>query len=195
MATQSHHGQRGVSLIEVLVTTVVFSIGLLGVAGLNAVSQRASIESVQRSIASQLGYALLEDIRTNSDAVADYLAAGDLGQGSRGAEPAPTCTNTAAPCTAQQLAQHGLWEWEQELDGALERAGNTATGGLVMPTACIDGPVGGGPGIYSVTVVWRGGSELTDQGLNNCGVGSGLYGVANNLRRMVVIQSFIDPAF
>jgi len=186
--------QRGLSLIEVLVTTIVFSVGLLGVTGLNAVSQRASFEAVQRSTASQLGYALLEDIRGNSDALATYLAAGDLGRGSIGAEPAPACDDPAAPCTAQQFAVHGLWEWEQALDGALETAAGVATGGLLAPTACITGPVGGGgPGIYNVTIVWRGGSELADAALNNCGAGTGLYGAGNDLRRMVVLQSYVDP--
>jgi type IV pilus assembly protein PilV len=185
--------ETGVSLVEVLVTTVVFSVGLLGVTGLNAVSQRASFESVQRSIASELAYGLLEEMRANSDGILDYLAAADLGQGSRGAEPAPACDDPAAPCSAQQLAAHTLWAWEQSLDGALESLDGASTGGLVMPTACIVGPVGGGPGIYTVTIAWRGGAELTDPGNNNCGAGSGLYGANNELRRMVVIQSYIDP--
>lgn len=187
-------GQSGLSLVEVLVTTVVFSVGLLGVTGLNAVSQRASFEAVQRSMASELAYALLEDIRGNSDALLVYLAAGDLGRGSRGAEPAPTCEDPAAPCTAQEFALHGLWEWEQALDGALETNAGVATGGLLAPTACIAGPVAGGAGVYSVSIVWRGTSELTDAALNNCGVGTGLYGAGNTFRRMVVIQSYIDPA-
>jgi len=185
--------EQGLSLIEVLVTTVVFSVGILGVTGLNAVSQRASFEAVQRSIASELAYGLLEEIRANSDAMIDFLAAGDLGQGSRGPEPVPSCETAALPCTAQELAIHTLWAWEQSLDGALESLNGTATGGLVTPTACIVGPVGGGPGIYSVTISWRGSAELTDPGINNCGAGTGLYGANNALRRMVVIQSYIDP--
>lgn len=193
-ASHLRRGQSGLSLIEVLVTTVVFSIGLLGVTGLNAVSQRASLEAVQRSVASELAYALLEDMRGNSVALPNYVAAGDLGRGSRGAEPAPTCDDPVAPCTAQELAIHGLWEWEQSLDGALETAAGVATGGLLEPTACIVGPVAGGPGVYSVSIVWRGTSELTDAALNNCGAGTGLYGAGNTFRRMVVIQSYIDPA-
>ena len=185
--------ESGLSLVEVLVTTVVFSIGLLGVTGLNAVSQRASFESVQRSIAAELAYGLLEDMRSNSEAVVDYLAAGDLGQGSRGAEPIPRCNDPAVPCSAQQLAAHSIWAWEQSLDGAFESLNGAATGGLVMPTACIVGPVAGGPGMYTVTIAWRGNAELADPGLNNCGAGSGLYGAGNELRRMVAIQSYIDP--
>ena len=190
---RSPRDEHGLSLIEVLVTTVVFSVGVLGVTGLNAISQRASFEAVQRSIASELAYGLLEEIRANADATIDFLAAGDLGQGSRGPEPAPNCDTTALPCTAQELAIHTLWAWEQSLDGAPESLNGNATGGLVTPTACIVGPVGGGAGTYSITIAWRGSAELTDPGINNCGAGTGLYGAGNALRRMVVIQSYIDP--
>ena len=98
--------QHGFSLIEVLVTTVVFSFGVLGITSLNGVSKRSSFESVQRSSASQLSFALLEELRSNPGALAVYLAAGDLGRGSQGSEPAPTCDDPALPCTATELASH-----------------------------------------------------------------------------------------
>jgi type IV pilus assembly protein PilV len=62
-------GCEGFSLVEVLVTTVVFAIGMLGVAGLSAFSKRASFESVQRATAAQVAYGLLEDMRANTDAL------------------------------------------------------------------------------------------------------------------------------
>jgi type IV pilus assembly protein PilV len=185
--------QRGFSLIEVLVTTVVFSIGVLGVSGLNAFSQRASFESVQRSTAAELGFSLMEEMRYNTAALNDYLAAGDLGGGSVGAEPAPGCDDPLVPCTATQLALHGLWAWEQQLDGGKEVLAGAGSGGLVSPTVCIAGPAGGLAGNYTVTLVWRGISELTDPAVNACGAGSGMYGATNGFRRMVVVQSFISP--
>lgn len=183
--------QAGFSLIEILVTTVVFSIGILGVAGLNAVSKRASFESVQRSTASELAFTLLENMRSNSAALDVYLAAGTLGGGSLGTEPAPVCDAPSA-CTAAEFATHSLWEWEQALDGAMEEADGTNTGGLLSPSACITGP--GGAGDYTVTVAWRGTAELTDTGINACGAGSGLYGADDTFRRLVEIQSYIDPS-
>jgi type IV pilus assembly protein PilV len=195
--TEIHNGPQregGFSLIEVLVSTVVFSIGVLGVAGLGAVSKRATFESVQRGQASELAYALLEEMRANKAGIAVYLAAGTLGHGSLGAEPAPDCDAAGALCTAAQFAAHSLWAWERMLDTGLESSGGANTGGLVEPSACIGGPAGGGAGDYVVAVVWRGGTELTDSGLTACGAGSGLYGAGDNMRRMVVVQSFIDPA-
>lgn len=185
--------QAGFSLLEVLVASIVFSIGVLGISSLNAVSKRSSLESVQRSMASQLSYALLEAMHANSQALGVFLAAGDLGGGSLGAEPALTCDDADAPCTPVQIAAHSLWDWEQSLDGSRETRGGEAVGGLVSPTACINGPAAAGVGFYTVTIAWRSGTEMLGNVANNCGAGSGLYGAGDEFRRTVVLQSFIDP--
>ena len=185
--------QSGFSLIEVLVSVVVFSIGMLGVAGLNAFSKRATFESVQRAQASELGYALLEMLRANKAGLQTYLAAGTLGRGSRGSEPAPHCDTVGATCTATQLATHDLWAWERMLDTGLESAGGNSTGGLVQASACITGPPPATAGDVTVVVVWRGVTDLTDSGLSPCGAGIGLYGPGDDMRRMVINQSYIDP--
>jgi type IV pilus assembly protein PilV len=185
--------QAGFSLLEVLITTVVFSIGMLGVAGLTAVSKQAGYESTQRSTASELAFTLLEEMRHNAPGLPDYVAAGDLGGGTRGSEPMPACNDPAAPCSGAQLAAHSLWHWERMLDGGQESVGNAGSGGLLSPTACITGPAGGFAGIYTVTIVWRGVTELANPAANDCGAGSGLYGADDEFRRMVIVQSFIDP--
>ena len=190
----NRHGQRGFSLVEVLSTTVIFSIGVLGITGLNSFSKRASFEAVQRSTAAELAYTVLEEMRANSQGLPVYAAAGTLGGGSISAEPIHTCDDLLTPCTAAQFAAHGRWEMEQMLDTGMETADGAGTGGLVSPTACITGPVGSGAGDYTVTLVWRGVTEMTDPAINACGAGSGLYGAADAFRRMVVVSSFINPA-
>lgn len=186
--------QRGVSLIEVLVTVLVLSIGILGISGLGAFGKRATFEAVQRSTASELAYALLEEMRGTKAAIATvYLVVGPLGRGSIDPEPMPACDVLGAGCTADEFAMHSLWAWERMLDSGLETAGGNDTGGLIDATACIDGPAGGVEGVYSVTVVWRGTTELTDPAVNACGAASGLYGANGEYRRMAVVQTYIDP--
>jgi type IV pilus assembly protein PilV len=190
---RAHRGLSGFSLIEVLVTTLIFSIGVLGVSGLNIFSKRSAFDAVQRSYASELAYTILEEMRTNKGGLGSYLATGTFGRGSLGAEPAPDCDAVGADCTAAEFANHGMWSWERLLDSGLESAGGEDTGGLVSPTACITGPAGAAAGVYTVTIVWRGVTETTDPDLNACGAATGLYGDSNSRRRMVVVQSFIDP--
>lgn len=187
-----HSHQNGFSLIELLVTVAIFSIGLLSIAALQTVSKSTNFEAMQRTSASQVAHGLLEDMRVNGDSAAIYLAAGELGSGSRGAEPAPNCT-AAAPCNSAQLAAHDLWVWEQAIDGNLETVGGAGTGGLVLPTLCVTGPAGGGAGIYMVTITWRGTASITNTVANPCGNAGGNYGANNEFRRIIQVPTFIDP--
>ena len=102
MAMSDRNRQDGFSLIELLVAMVIFTVGLLSIAGLQAVAKKSNYESNQRTTASHIAYGLLEEMRANGNGIATYLAAPDLGGGVIGAEPVPNCKDAAAPCTAQQ---------------------------------------------------------------------------------------------
>jgi type IV pilus assembly protein PilV len=183
---------HGFSLIELLIALIVFSVGLLAVAGLQTVSKQANFEALQRTEASQIAYGLLEDMRVNGDAINVYLAAGEIGGGARGGEPAPNCSGVSE-CNSAQKAAHDLWFWEQMLDGNLEMSGNAGAGGLVLPTLCIGGPLGGGAGIYTITIAWRGTATMTNGNASACGSAGGNYGDANAFRRIMQIPTYIDP--
>lgn len=70
--------QSGLSLIEVLVALVLLSIGLLGLAGLQASGMRVGQSSMQRSQAAQLAHDMVERMRANVAHADSYsLALGD----------------------------------------------------------------------------------------------------------------------
>jgi type IV pilus assembly protein PilV len=186
--------QRGFSLLEMLVALVVFSIGLLAVAGLQTVSKQANYEGLQRTTASQIANGLLEDMRMNGDAINVYRVANNIGGGSIGNEPAPSC-QVGSECNSAEKAAHDLWFWEQALDGNLETNGGVGTGGLMLPTLCVTGPAVGGPGIYRVTIAWRGTASITNSVNNPCGAASGNYGDENQFRRIIQVPTYIDPNF
>jgi len=186
--------QSGFSLLELLVALVVFSIGLLAVAGLQTVSKQANYEGLQRTTAAQVAGGLLEDMRMNGDAIDIYRTAVAIGGGSRGGEPVPNC-RAGAECNSAQKAAYDLWFWEQAIDGNLETSGGAGTGGLMLPTLCIDGPAVGGPGIYRVSIVWRGTASIRNSVNNACGAATGNYGNSNEFRRIVQLPTYIDPNF
>ena len=190
---KNHAQQSGFSLIELLVALLIFSVGLLSIVGLQTISKQSNFEAIQRTTAAQIAQGLLEDMRTNGDAMAVYLAAGEVGQGSLGAEPAPKCVPDAE-CNSAQKAVHDLWFWEQVLDGNLETNAGNGTGGLILPTLCIAGATGGVAGIYQVSVVWHGTVSINNGVNNACGAASGDYGATNQFRRIVQIPTYIDPA-
>ena len=194
MLNRPRTSKSGFSLIELLVALIIFSIGLLAVAGLQTVSKRANYESLQRTVAAQVANGVLEDMRTNGGGIDIYLAAGDIGGGSRGAQPVPNCS-AGAECNPAQKAAYDIWFWEQLLDGNFEMNAGTAAGGLVLPTLCVTGPVAGGAGTYQVSIVWRGSATITNAVINACGLASGNYGAQNEFRRILQIPTFIDPNF
>ncbi|MCL4779883.1 MAG: type IV pilus modification protein PilV [Gammaproteobacteria bacterium] len=67
--------QSGLSLIEVLITVVLVSIGLLGLAGLQLTSVRNSNSSGERFIATTLAQDILDRMRANRSNAADYALA------------------------------------------------------------------------------------------------------------------------
>jgi type IV pilus assembly protein PilV len=56
----------GISLIEVLVSLVILSLGVLAVVALQLVAKRNNADAGQRTIAAQLAYDLIERMRANS---------------------------------------------------------------------------------------------------------------------------------
>jgi type IV pilus assembly protein PilV len=184
--------QHGVTLIEVLVTLVIISIGILGTASLQVVSKRANFAAVQRTSAAHLANDYLERMRGNRSALENYLVADSLGGESLGATPAKDCTADGVSCANSELASYDQWQWEQQLDGAMERIGTANAGGLLEPSACVVGPAGGVDGVYEVAIAWRGNAEHVNPTIHGCGEGSSKYGDTNEFRHVLVMQTYID---
>ncbi len=179
----------GFSLLEVLISMVVLSIGLLGIAGLQATSKRTSYEALQRTTAVMLTRDIIERMRTNPDQIAAY----------NGTVDTTTITHndcSAATCTPVQLAAYDLFEWQQAILGASEIAADTVTntGGLVSPVGCITVAAACTSCSVTVAIAWRGMTKLSDPSIDTCGNASGNYDDTagdNVFRRVIAINSFI----
>jgi type IV pilus assembly protein PilV len=181
--------QTGFTLIEVLIAVVIFGVGLLTVASLQIVARQANYDAVQRTTATHLAQGMLERMRANRPALGTYTGGGERVLVGDMNPPGSDCVNTA-PCLADELALADLWEWEQLLIGGYEVANNSAVGGLVLPTACIRGPIGAGT--YEVAIAWR---SPTEQGVPDdaCGAGNtAAYGASSEFRRVITVQTFIN---
>lgn len=102
---------RGFTLLEVLIAILVLSIGLLGLAALQATGLRTSHSANLRSQATQLAYEMTDAMRANR---AGY-------EGGHYNNPSPQdnrCVwdgSTPNVCTPQQMARHDVFEWGQSI--------------------------------------------------------------------------------
>lgn len=141
--------QRGFTLLEVLISVLVFSIGLLGVAGLMVLSVRTNHSAFLRTQASFLAESMAERMRTNLGYVDQYN--GTYNTSTDATTPPTDCR--AGACTPVQLAAYDRWIWNQQL-----------VDHLPAPTAIIDcddlpprpGYAGSQPygGLCEMTITW-----------------------------------------
>lgn len=112
--------QKGFNLIEVMVSLVIFSIGLLGLAGLQQVGLKQNATAMQRTVAMSQAYDLFDRVRNNK--TTDYVAAT--------AASTPNCVTAA--CNPAQIASYDVYEWSLAVANALPNGVGFITG---TPTA------------------------------------------------------------
>ena len=117
MNTQNRHirNNRGFTLLEALIGFLILSIGMLGIASLQAISLKAGKTSVYGSVATMKVDELFESIRANPGALATYAGAGAQNN----------CWGTKV-CTEAQLAEDDVFWWKQNLKAGLPSTATTA---------------------------------------------------------------------
>jgi type IV pilus assembly protein PilV len=148
--------ERGVTLIEVLVTLVILVFGLLGIAAFQAKSQIGAIEAYQRAQAVVLVQDMRARLSGNPAHAGDYKTATPFGTGDGLDDDCSAAATTSAS---------DLCEWSRALKGAALAAGSgaNASSAIIGARGCIEElqvknetPGLCQPGIYRVTVAWQG---------------------------------------
>lgn len=116
MAGNRRPSTAGFSLLEVLISLVVLSVGLLGMAGLMSTTLKTNDSAYMRTQATVEAYNIMDRMRSNTSAVSggNYAIAMPATPVAGGSLP-NTCTGNSAACTAPQLATYDLAQWEYEL--------------------------------------------------------------------------------
>ena len=107
---------------------MILSIGLLGIASLQATSLKVGKTSVYGSVAMMKAEELFESIRANPSALATYAAAGG------GPGTASICAGTTG-CAPAVLALDDIYWWKQNLTAGLPVAASTTTSVAIVAPA------------------------------------------------------------
>ena len=122
----------GFTLLEVMIALIIFSIGLLGLAGLQAAGIRSNQISYSRTIATQLVYDMADRIRNNPGI--DYSST----------TPGGDCIS--APCSSTAMADFDRLEWNTAI--------NNPDSPLRNSVGFISQSTSGGITFYTVAIGW-----------------------------------------
>jgi type IV pilus assembly protein PilV len=143
-ARKSAHRRRGFTLVEVLISLVVLSIGLLGMAKLILVSSHSNDSAYMRSQATALAYEMLDNMRANAAAAEAHSY--DTTLGTMPANPG-SCVQPNSACSQTQLAQWDVYNWKQHLSAAVTYGALPSGTGSVVTSATT-------PVSATITVQW-----------------------------------------
>lgn len=202
-AIRSARRQQGVTMLEVLITIIIVTIGLLGIAGLQARAHVAELESYQRAQALVLLYDMVDRVNNNRLAASCYAFTTDttngtpyVGTAGDDLLPTPVTSCAASSPAINTLANGAINDWDDLLRGAAEQKGGSEVGAMLGARGCVsydasteflDGTTGlaiGGTGMYKVEVSWQGMAETIAPATATCG--KNLYGSETKRRTVWV---------
>ncbi|MDR1424030.1 MAG: type IV pilus modification protein PilV [Azoarcus sp.] len=155
-ASQKRH-IRGFSLIEVLVTLVVLSLGLMGLAGLQITALKMNQAASARSLATQYAYAMLDKVRSRGkDGAADYIC-GNLSQCAGRAQPAGSDLDTFWSQLSGKQGDSAVWT--PSLPEAKARIFRRETADVTPDTGCFGPEDQPGGEVFVVCIGWSQGND------------------------------------
>lgn len=165
---------QGVTLLENLIALLVLSIGLLGIAGLQAATFRNGKDATFRAIAVQQAEDMANRMRANPTGVSTNFYDDISGAATM---PGQLCNAAGTICTAAQIAALDIGEWNRDnnrfLPGGAGKGTVCASGvaGCSTPTNALTltnlANPGLSPRLFTITVRWDGNrSGATGLGCN-----------------------------
>ena len=137
--------QQGFSMLEVLITILIVSFGLLALAGLQMYGIKSNRTSYYRSIATMQADDLIERMRANRAYILKSTA--NAKQYENVPTTQPSCANST--CTAEQQAKTDAFIWNSVNKEVLPGGGATVTYDATS-------------GLYDITLKWKDNPEDDD---------------------------------
>lgn len=133
----------GFTLLEVMIAMVIFSIGLLGLAGIQGVSLKNNHSAYTRTVTMQLAYNMADVLRASTDEEGQVSSNFDAVTSTISNNAPTSCiqkNGSGAPnCTESDLATFEIYHWQKRIE-------DTLPSGL--------GTITKNDEIYTITIMW-----------------------------------------
>lgn len=149
---------RGSSLIEVMVSGFILALGFLGLAGMQSMAVKSTVEVQQRNLANSLVMDITQRMQLNhlwlSESGHNYniasLADAEL--------TAPSCVaanGVFTSCSGENIKDNDLYEWKKKFTGEGINSSIAGENGLVDADACITSVSDGSKGeVVEIVISW-----------------------------------------
>ncbi len=142
---------RGTSMLEILITILILTVGMLGLAALQGKAFTSELESYQRGQALILLQDIYSSMEGNMSKAADYVTSSDgLGTGVNDV----ICCGCAYKVPHPTRAEIDLCEWSKALKGTAEAQGGANQGAMINGRGCV--ATTATANVYLISVVWQG---------------------------------------
>lgn len=187
--------QGGFSLLEIMISSFILALGLLGLAGMQSTAVKSSIEVQQRTLANSLILDISERMQlnkewlsqTNNSYAVDSIADEVLTK--------PDCVNddgSFTNCTGLEIKNNDLFEWKAKFSGDVVTSSDDVNSGLIAADACIESDTSG---LSTIVISWYSTAKSVDAA--EAQDASSIYfkcGDASDYRRQITAQVYISKA-
>ena len=145
MSIKNYHknNSAGFTLLEVMVAMVIFSIGLLGLAGIQGVALKNNNSAYTRTVSMQLAYNMADVLRASTDNNGNVNSNFDSVNSTVAGSAPKSCVQPfgggAPDCTDTELANFEIYHWQV-------RIAQTLASGL--------GTISKNGDVYTITIMW-----------------------------------------
>ena len=130
----------GFTLLEVMIAMVIFSVGMLGLAGIQGTALQNNSTAYMRTIAMQQSYNMADILRSSTSFDGVINSSFNSVNSSVGSAPTACIANDQSTnCSTSQLAASDIYHWKKRLQDTLPSGRGTVS---------VSGT------IYTITVMW-----------------------------------------